>query len=110
MFELSDEYRRWSENLVNFVPIVPMIPEYIVADIIKKFDWKHVAIVEIEKAVTTNEHKLKMDRIETELPHICFDYRNLSLKNHSIYDSNKMELFETLKRDQSVKAVVIKGM
>ena len=110
MFKLSDEYRRWSDNFINFEPIVAMIPENIVADIIKKFDWKHVAIVEIEKNSTGNQDKLKMDKIRGELPGLCFDYQNLSMKSVAINDGIKRRLFETLKRDQSVKAVVIKGM
>ena len=110
MFKLSDEYRRWLDNFIHFEPIVAMIIENIVADIIKRFDWKHVAIVEIESDSTRNQDKLKVDKIRGELPGLCFDYQNLSIISVVFNDGIERRLFETLKRDQSVKAVVIKGV
>ncbi|XP_066923548.1 uncharacterized protein [Clytia hemisphaerica] len=109
MFKLSDDYRRWSDNFIHFEPIVAMIPEDIVVDIIKKFDWKHVAIVQIKRNSIEDKDKLKMDRIRRELPNLCFDYQNLNTTSVAIDDGIKRRLFETLKRDQSVKAVIIKG-
>ena len=107
------ENQQWFERFPNMFPIVEVIGENIVVDLIRRFEWKHVAIFDVVNDIIplklrqNQEKPFKLDRIQKELPERCFDYGIIKLS--SLVNHKNGSLFKILKNDQTIKAVVVKG-
>lgn len=108
LFTVSDSNAQWFDQFKIFHPIVDLIAETIIVKIIKRFGWKHSAIIDM----VTSSNRLstdgfKIENIKKELPFHCIDYTSLQISDQS---ERRNKLFERLRDDNTIKVIVVKGL
>ena len=112
LYTLGFENREWFESFPqNVFPIVEVIGENIVVELIHNFRWKHIAIIDVISNVENVKDRFNLEVVKQDLPGRCLDYKvvpfqsfvtlNMSLEVRTLLDS--------LKRDETVKVIVVKG-
>ena len=109
LFAVSDLNAQWFDQFKIFYPVIDLIAETIVVKIIKRFGWKHSAIIDLVPSLKNHADNFKIENIQKELKSHCIDYASLLISDLSDQSEKRNELFKQLRDDHTVKVVVVKG-